>query len=396
MTQTTTMLRTPSSAPPAATQTKSILFVVNCLDVGGAEIQVMRLAEGLRRRGWSVSVVSMLPPALYEQLQESGVQVYSLKMRPGVPNPAALLRLRRIVKRIRPDMVHSHIVHANILTRLTRLIAPMRVLVCTAHNIREGGMAYNLAYRCTDWLADLTTNVSQAAVDRYVQIRAAPAERIRFVPNGLDISRFRCDPASRDRLRRELGIADQFVWLAVGRFREQKDYPNMIRAFAASDPTHKSVLMLAGAGETQDDARRLVDSLGLSDRVRFLGVRDDTPDLLNMADAFVLSSAWEGMPLVLQEASACALPIVATNVGGNAEVVRDGVSGFLVPPRDDANLAGAMIRMMDMTPAGRKAMGNAGRTHVASFFDIERVLDRWEKIYGELMGETSGQEGRCD
>ena len=192
------------------------------------------------------------------------------------------------------------------------------------------------------------------------------------------------DAVARDRLRQELGVGDRFAWLAMGRFHEQKDYPNMIRAFAASDPKHESVLMLAGAGETQDDARKLVDSMGLADRVRFLGVRSDTPALLNMADGYLLSSAWEGMPLVLQEASACALPIVATKVGGNAEVVRDGVSGFLVSPRDDAALAGAMLRLMTMSAADRAAMGQAGREHVVNRYDLEHVLDRWEKIYQEL------------
>lgn len=386
MTQTLTMPRVSSPTATPATTGKSILFVVNALGVGGAEIQVLRLAIGLRQRGWAASVVSMIPPAAPEEmeLQRNGVDVHCLNMRAGIPNPLALLRLCRLVRQLRPDVVHSHIVHANVLTRLTRLIAPMRTLVCTAHNVQEGGKVYDLAYRYTDWLADLTTNVSQAAVDRYVKIRAAPAERIRFVPNGLNISRFQRDVVARERLRQELAVGNRFAWLAMGRFHEQKDYPNMIRAFAKSEPGHPSMLLIAGAGRLEDDTRKLVDSMALSDRVKFLGVRSDTPALLNMADGYLLSSAWEGMPLVLQEAGACFLPIVATNVGGNAEVVRDGVSGFLVPPRDDAALAGAMVRLMDMPAADRAAMGQAGRDHVINRYDLEHVLDRWEGIYQEL------------
>ena len=112
-------------------------------------------------------------------------------------------------------------------------------------------------------------------MDRYVQIRAAPAARIRFVPNGLDISRFQRDPAARDRLRHELKISNRFAWLAMGRFHEQKDYPNMIRAFAKSEPAHPSVLFIAGAGTTENETRQLVHSMGLSDRVHFLGTVDE-------------------------------------------------------------------------------------------------------------------------
>jgi len=169
---------------PAQEPQRSIMLLVNYLGVGGAEIQVVRLAVGLRRRGWRVSVVSMLGPGILAgQLHEQEIPVHGLNMRPGVPNPLGVMRLRRIIRKEQPDIVHSHIVHANILARVTRLVTHMRVLVCTAHNMQEGGRAYDLSYRYTDSLADLTTNVSQAAVDRYVQIKAAPVDRIRFVPN---------------------------------------------------------------------------------------------------------------------------------------------------------------------------------------------------------------------
>jgi glycosyltransferase involved in cell wall biosynthesis len=129
--------------------------------------------------------------------------------------------------------------------------------------------------------------------------------------------------------------------------------------------------------------------MGLSRRVRFMGVRDDIPDLMNAADAQVLSSSMEGMPLVLQEASAIGLPIVATDVGGNAEVVRSGHSGLIVPPNDSQALADAMRSVMAMTPQQRAAMGRVGRQHVESNYDINRVLDRWEEIYRELLEAKS-------
>lgn len=367
---------------------KSIVFVVNCLSLGGAEIQVMRLADGLRRREWEVDVVSLLKPGtLRGPLIKMGVRVHSLNMRAGMPNPAGMIRLRKILAKLKPQIVHSHIVHANLLTRLTRLIARMPVLVCTAHNVREGGRSLELGYRYTDPLTDLTTNVSQAAVDRYVRIKAAPRDRIRFVPNGVDTVHCLAQPEERVRRRAEMKLNGQFIWLAVGRFQEQKDYPNMIHAFARAvreAQLPEARLMIAGSGPLERQARDLAASLGVSDRVDFIGERSDVAQLMKMADAFVLSSAWEGMPLVLQEAAASGLPIVATRVGGNAEVAIEGCSALLVPAKNASALAEAMSRMMAMSEAERRRMGEAGRRHVVEKYDMDRILDQWEGIYAEL------------
>jgi glycosyltransferase involved in cell wall biosynthesis len=243
-------------------------------------------------------------------------------------------------------------------------------------------------------MSDLTTNVSQAAVERYVQVGAVPAERIRFVPNGLVTERFACDESVRTRLREELTIGAAFAWLAVGRFEEAKDYPNMLRAFGrvlADRPS--ALLLIAGRGKLQDEARHLAEELKIAERVRFLGVRGDVPHLMAAADGYVLSSAWEGMPMVLLEASAAALPIVATRVGGNAEVVLAGESGLLALPKDSDALAACMLRVMRMTPEQRKAMGERGRAFVKARYDMPIIVDQWERIYAELLYKKGGK--RC-
>src|SRR5262245_56954535 len=153
----------------------------------------------MQRRGWSVAVVSMTPPvALWQELEANGIEVQCLGMRRGIPNPLAIMRLRRFLKQRRPDVLHSHMVHANLLARATRMLSRVPVVVCTAHSIRECGRFLELGYRYTDRLADLTTNVSQAGVDRYLQIGAVPSGRIRFVPNGLDLRRFSPNAAQRE------------------------------------------------------------------------------------------------------------------------------------------------------------------------------------------------------
>ena len=335
---------------------KNLVFIITSLAYGGAETQLVQLARRLRSRRWNVRIVSMIPPqAFVEEFEQTGIPVYSLDMRRGVPDPRALFRLAAILRRERPQVVHSHMVHANLLARMVRPIARVPVLVCTAHNINEGGRLREIAYRLSDPLCDLTTQVSRAGLERSVRVGAVPGHRIRFFPNGVDAENFRPDPEARRRIRWELDVGDAFAWLAVGRFEKNKDYPNMLRAFARLRREHEGLLLIAGGGSLRGEAERLAAELGVAASVKFLGIRKDVPGLMNAADAYLMSSAWEGMPIVLLEASATGLPVVATDVGGNGEVVLNGRSGLLVPPGDPEALARAMLRLREM---------QIGRAHV--------------------------------
>lgn len=378
---------------------RKILFLTTSLCFAGAETQVYRLALTLKQRGWSVLVVTMLDPVAYvQELAASGVAVVSLGMTRGSADVGALLRLARLIRRERPDVVHAHMVHANLLSRVTRWLAPIPVLVNTAHNIDEGGRHRDWWYRLTDALVDMTTQVSEAGARRYLSRKMVSPRKIRFLPNGIDTSAFRRDASARDRARTSLGVAERFVWLAVGRFEEAKDYPSLIGALAqlpATDPS--SVVLLVGDGPLRPAMEARVREAGLADRARFLGIRKDVPALMNAADAYVMSSAWEGMPMVLLEAAASELPVVATDVGGNAETMEAGVSGVLVPPGDPRKLADAMQALMAMPAEDRSRMGTAGRRFVAERYELRTVVDGWEALYAELSRgpapEVSGDGG---
>lgn len=364
-----------------------ILFLITGLNYGGAETQLKELAIRLKSRGHEILVVSMIPPQAYVgELKNVGISVKTLGMRQGLPDPRAIFRLATIIRNFRPLILHSHMVHANLLARMVRMISRIPVLICTAHNINEGGRLREMAYRLTDSLCDLTTQVSKAGLHRYVQVKAVPQNKVHFIPNGVDINRFRPDEKARKKLRHEFGITDEFVWLAVGRFEEAKDYPNMIQAFSRLVKVRPDArLFIAGQGALKTKIERLVVELGLDDAVSFLGIRKDVPELMNAADAYVMSSAWEGFPLVLLEAAAVGLPIVATDVGGNREIVLNDQSGFLVPPQDPVSLAEAMERVMALGIEARKLMGKAGRTYVVENFSFERVIKMWEELYHEIL-----------
>lgn len=366
-----------------------ILFLSTSMGLGGADQQLLSAAQVLRDRGHEIRIVSLTPLGpMGLQARSLGLATDSLEMRRGVPDPRGLARLVRIVRAWKPDVVHSHMVHANLMARVVRLLVPVPVLVSTIHNVYEGGPLLMAGYRLTNGLVDHMTIISQAAADRFVGERIVPGRLLTVIANGVDTDRMRnLPPEGRAALRGGMSVGDQqFVWLAVGRFEVAKDYPNMLRAFGdvrAREP--RAVLVIVGQGSLQAEAEALTAELGLREAVRFLGARDDVPAVMSAADGYVMSSAWEGMPMVLLEAAAAGLPIVATAVGGNGEVVRDGESGFLVPARDSGVLRAGMLRLMALPEEQRRAMGERGREHVRANYGLQRVAERWERVYWDAL-----------
>ena len=308
-------------------------YLVTDSGMGGAEVEVCHLAEEFRRRRWGVSVISMLPlePPISE-LAAGGVQTHSLEMRQGIADPRAVVRLGRLLRRWPPDVVHAHMVHANLLARVARLIAPVPRVISTIHSENEGGQWRYAAYRLTNRLSEVTTVVSRAALDSSIGRGAAPDGSIVLVPNGLNTAPYASDPIVRARTRAALQLGERFTWLAVGRLTEAKGYPDMVDAFARVLGEHPDALLLiAGEGQLENQIRNRIRDTGIEGSVRMLGLRSDVAALMQAADGFLMTSHWEGLPMVLLEAGAGGLPIVATDAGGTRDAVLDGVSGHLTP-----------------------------------------------------------------
>ncbi|MEM5686833.1 glycosyltransferase [Bacillus cereus] len=207
---------------------------------------------------------------------------------------------------------------------------------------------------------------------------------MKYIPNGIEIDSFRRDITIGKAKRIELGISNQFVWLAVGRVESEKDYPNLIMAFNELIKSNGNcVLVIVGEGSKLDEIKELAIELGVDEKIKFLGKRSDIKDLMSMSDSFVLSSIYEGLPMVLLEASVCELPLIATDVGGNREVINDGENGYLVSKSNPMELAGKMLQIMNLGVEERLNMGNKARKYVEEKYRIEKVLDEWEKLYYE-------------
>jgi glycosyltransferase involved in cell wall biosynthesis len=366
-----------------------IVYMLTSLGVGGAERQALAIAERIAGRGHAVAIVTLRPRLDDEWPTSLPVRRLNLRKNPA-SFLAAVLRARRFLRDFRPDLVHSHSFHANILARLLKLVFPAPAFISTIHNVQEGGRSRIFAYRLTDRLCRQTTAVSQAVADRFIALHAVPAAKCAVMHNAIDAAGFVANPARRAEARIALAANADFIWLTAGRLAPSKDYPNLLRAFATLRRTCPDArLWIAGQGtHAQVSALHfLAATLGLDHSIEWLGLRRDMAALLDAADAFVLGSAWEGMPLALAEAMAMEKPLVATDVGGVQELV--GESGILVPARSAANLADGMLELMHRSVELRQSQARAARRRIQQYFSIEARANDWEALYNDLLNPAA-------
>jgi glycosyltransferase involved in cell wall biosynthesis len=265
--------------------------------------------------------------------------------------------------------------HANLAGRLLRLLMPFPVVISTLHSVAESSRRSEKTrlrdwwYRATDALADVTVAVSHAVAERHRNARAVPHARV--IPNGVDTGRFRADADVRARMRRELAVEGEFVWIAVGRLMWKKNYPALLAAFGQLG---HGTLLIAGAGPQELELKKAAPP-----GVRFLGEREDVADLLNAADAFVLASIVEGLPVALLEAAATGLPCVATDAGG----VRETGVGLVCAP-EPGTLAACMRSVAEMSAEDRSRLGDDARRQVLARYSLDVVVSQWEDLYRTL------------
>jgi len=363
-----------------------IAYILTSLGIGGAERQVLALGDRLAARGHAVAL-TVLRPRLAEEWP-TNLEVHHLDMRKSAPSLlAGLVHGRDVLRVFKPDIVHSHGFHANIFARLLAFIGAAPRPISTIHNIYEGGSTRMFAYRLTDPLSRVSTAVSSAAGERFTRLKSVPAQKCIVIPNGIDTDEFTCNPERRNLTRSGSVAHDTFLWLAAGRIVPAKDYANLLRAFALLHQERPATELWI-AGEPADPVEfarisRLASELQAESRTKFLGLRRDLPALLDAADGFVLSSAWEGMPLALAEAMSMEKPVVSTDVGGTRELV--GSAGRLVPAGNAHALAEAMLGVMDESAESRHERGRAARRRIVDNFSLEARTGEWEALYSSLL-----------
>lgn len=383
-----------------------VLRVIARMNMGGPAHHVSILSGRLDPARYETVLVSgEVPPgeaSATALAQRHGATVQVLSSLGPRPRPwsdlLTLVELARLVRRVRPDLVHTHTAKAGFVGRAAALaIRPRPRIVHTYHgHVLEGyfGPVRNAVYRGLERLlgrvSDRLVGVSRRTVADLVRLRIAPAERFRVIPLGLDLEPFlELPPGAGGRLREEAGAGPDDVLVGyVGRLVAIKRLDVALRAVAAARAAGTPVrLAVVGDGELRPALERQAAELGIAGAVAFLGYRADMPEVAAACDVALLTSDNEGTPVWLVEAAAAGRPAVATDVGGVRDVVADGCG--LLAPAEAAQELGAALRRLAADPEERRAMGERARQHVRRTFSIDRLLRDVDALYRELVPETS-------
>jgi glycosyltransferase involved in cell wall biosynthesis len=373
-----------------------VLHVITGLATGGAEVMLARLVAAMDASEFSSEVISLTTAGpVARGITERGVPVHALGLDRSRPNPLALVRLMRWIKRARPDVVQTWMHDADLLGGLCARLGPRPPVVWGIH---QGEFNPQIAgQRRVMWMARACASVSRLVPERIVCCSETSRvvhrglgyddARMVVIENGFDTERFKPDARARAEVRRELGLPDDAEVIGhVGRFHPQKDHRTLLAAGAlllAARPRVRLVLCGDNVDEQNPELRAWADETGARDRVLLLGRRADPERLTNAFDLATSSSAFgEAFPLVLGEAMACAVPCVATDVGDSARLVGD--RRRVVARRDARALAAAWSELLALEPDERRRAGEAARKRIVEHFSLPAVARRYGDLYRSI------------
>jgi glycosyltransferase involved in cell wall biosynthesis len=365
---------------------RGILFLITDLKYGGTPRSVQALVLGLRENGYQVRVVSLLEGGeIAGELQAAGISVSGLGLdsRPL----AAAWEFFSLLRRERPLILHTFLFHANLLGRIFGRLAGVPFIIASERSAEPSKTSARVWLDHMTWrLATIWTANAEAVATTLERREGIDRRRIAVIPTAVDTDRF--SPRAADpEVRRNLGVSpDETLLISIGRLDTLKGHATLIEAFGLVAARRSNVrLALIGEGAEQASLEAQAAATGLDGRVTFLGGRADVVPYLRAADVFVLASNTEGMPGAVLEAMAVGLPVVATAVGGTPEVVVDGQTGVLVPPRDAAAFAAAILHLLE-DPEQARAMGARARVRATERFSIRNTIALTKDLYARIAG----------
>lgn len=392
-----------ASAPSAR---GAVVRIIARMNVGGPAFHTMHLTQGLRQRYPTLLVVGDVDEGeadMRDRAEERGLPVYRLPELGRTLRPwqdlAVLVKLVRLLRRVRPQVVHTHTAKAGTLGRIAALVAGVPVRVHTFHGHVFHGYFGRLATQAFLWIERALARTSTCIVaisasqanDLCERYRICPREKLRVVPLGLELDRFA--PARtaglREEFRREIDAGERPVISIVGRLAPIKNHDLFLSAAAALRAAGRECrFVVVGGGTESDRLQARAQELGLGDSVVFLGWRSDLERIYAGSDIVALTSRNEGTPVCLIEALSAGRAVVSTDVGGVRDVLENGRLGVLVPSDDVGALAAALQRLID-APALAEELGRRGAEVIPQRFGVERLLRDVGDLYEELLADRS-------
>jgi glycosyltransferase involved in cell wall biosynthesis len=383
-----------------------VLRVIDRLNVGGPALHVTYLTRGLAPRGYETTLVAGDIARGEESMafvaEQAGIGIVEF---PGLSRELsplrdvlATVRLARLIRRIRPHILHTHKAKAGAVGRAAALLSGRRrpIVVHTFHGHvlrgyfgRAGSQLFRLIEAALARATNVLVAVSPQVRDELVRLRVAPRERFTVVRLGIELEPRVRSREPRNEVRRRIGIAPgTFVVGWFGRMTAVKRCYDLVDALAhLRERGVAAALLLVGDGVDRERVEERAHELGVATSCFFVGYQEDVARWYAACDAFALASANEGTPVVVIEALAAGLPVVSTRVGGVADVLSDGVDGFLVEPGDMHALA-ARLEQLAREPELRARMGETGRRRALRRYAVERLVTDVDDLYRALLEGT--------
>lgn len=371
-----------------------VLHIIVGLDIGGAESMLKRLIESEPANIPETVVVTLTSlGVLGEAMRARGVSVHTLKILSFWHVPITLWRLIRLIRQSRPQIVQTWMYHADFIGGLAARWAGSCAIVWNVRStaIPQGPLSatywlVRLCAICSYFIPDRIICCANSAKTAHIKLRYA-AHKMTVIPNGYDFSAFEFNFNSRSKVRLELGLDDGDIVIGVvGRFDPLKDFQNFVAAAAHITSRRGDIkfLMVGRGNEWSNDALRgWIEKAGLVQHFCLVGQQTDVTCALSAMDIFCLSSVNEAFPNVVVEAMAMGLPCVVTRAGDAPDILGD--NSFVVPTKAPAALAEALLRMCDFEPPDRKILGEKNAMKVRNEYGIEKIRQRYEAVYGELL-----------
>tara|TARA_B100001093_G_scaffold14345_1_gene13270 strand:+ start:8422 stop:9576 length:1155 start_codon:yes stop_codon:yes gene_type:complete len=371
----------------------NIIIVIDSLDGGGAEAQAIKLASGLKKENIKVSIFSLRSGGtLTKKAKNQNIEIIEghFKSSRNIKSfIKGFLFLCKTIHSKKNVIVHTFLPFSNFVGSIAAIISGANYIITS----RRGLIKLNYLkkkWRIFDKISNFLSNKivvnAEAIIEEMLTLDSVNPNKVICIRNGINLEKFRIKNYDRNYIRSQFGLLEsEFAWVKVANFSIIKGHKDLITSFKNLDPKYQAKLFLVGKDiGSLEELKTLVFECGLQDRIKFLGFREDIPEILLSMDGYICASHTEGFSNAILEAMASGLPIIATNVGGNSEIIKNKITGLLFKPKDKNEIINTMIKIMENNPLSEKLSKEALKT-VNEKYSTKKMVESYIDIYKKAL-----------
>ncbi len=356
-----------------------IFYIITELDIGGAESMLFELVQCIDKNKFTPEVGCLKGEGVVgKKLEACGIKVKYFH----IEKPWHIYKLANVISFLRQghfNILHSYLFHANIVGRICGKLSGIPIILSSIRVCEQERRYHLWMDRITNWMVNLEICVSKKVKNFTIEKANIPEHKLEVIENGIPYSFLDAITSCRNKKSHSLVVG------TVARLSEQKGIKYLL--YAAKRVTEQFsdiTFTIVGKGPLASQLKELSIKLGISSKVKFLGFRNDIPELLSVIDIFVLPSLWEGMPNVVLEAMSAGKPVIATDTGGSKDIIDNGINGVLVEPGNSEALAEAILKLLE-DPVQRQRLGESAREKIKERFPIDKMVSKTEQVYNKFL-----------